>query len=284
VKVKSVILAEMQMFLQRRMEEDEHSAQYINNLSQELNNLREVKAQLQLNLMVQLVLKQGQVEVQSSDFTPDYSNSILLHKGVVEDLNSTIQLLGERKVASMVECKDFRKKIVQVEWECQKMLMQMDDLRNKIRDILKLRITKQAQMYLREANYEGQMNADIMGMERSIEGQEKFHSKVIEKKKNIIKELEKQISQMKREMKVIDRQLKEQHISVSERQNIQEMITTVKSDEDARTRFKDLLQHNKLMELSRSQSEDIEILRNELERQRMKTFPILAEAEQYAYN
>ncbi|XP_041065246.1 cilia- and flagella-associated protein 43 [Carcharodon carcharias] len=282
VKLKAVTLAEMQMFLQRRMEEDDYSGQFINNLTQELNNLREIKSQFQLNLMVQLVLKQGQVEVLSSDFIPDYSNSILLHKGVVEDLNSTIQFLGERKVASMVERKDFRKKIVQVEWECQKMLMQMDDLRNKIRDILKLRITKQAQMYLSEANYENQINANIMGMERSVEGQEKFHSKVVKKKQETIKQLEKQIAQLKREIKVIDQQLKEQHISFSERQNIQEM--TIRSDQDARIRFRDLMQYNKLMELSRTQAEDIAILRNELERQRMKTFPILAEAEQYVYN
>ncbi|XP_043568822.1 cilia- and flagella-associated protein 43 isoform X2 [Chiloscyllium plagiosum] len=283
VRFKAVTLAEMQMFLQRRMEEDENNGQQINNLIQELNNLREIKSQFQLNLMVQLVLKQGQVEVTSSDFIPDYSNSIFLHKGVVEDLNSTIQLLGEKKVASMVECKDFRKKIVQVEWECQKMLMQMDDLHNKIRDILKFKISKQAQMYLREANYDSQINANIMGMERSVQGQEKFHSKVLKKKQEAIKELEKQIAQLKREVKVMDRQLKEQHISVSERQNIQEMITPVESEQDTRNRFRDLMQHNRLMELNRSQAEDIAILRSELERQRMKSFPILAETEQYSY-
>ncbi|XP_060697788.1 cilia- and flagella-associated protein 43 [Hemiscyllium ocellatum] len=283
VRLKAVTLAEMQMFLQRRMEEDENNGQQINNLIQELNNLREIKSQFQLNLMVQLVLKQGQVEVTSSDFIPDYSNSIFLHKGGVEDLNSTIQLLGEKKVASMVERKDFRKKIVQVEWECQKMLMQMDDLHNKIRDILKFKISKQAQMYLREANYDSQINADIMGMERSVQGQEKFHSKVLKKKQEAIKELEKQIAQLKKEMKVMDRQLKEQHISVSERQNIQEMITPVESEKDTRNRFRDLMQHNRLTELSRSQAEDIAILRSELERQRMKSFPILAETEQYSY-
>ncbi|XP_048407438.1 cilia- and flagella-associated protein 43 isoform X2 [Stegostoma tigrinum] len=283
VKQKAATLAEMQMFLQRRMEEDENNAQIINNLIQELNNLREIKSQFQLNLMVQLVLKQGQVEVMNSDFIPDYSNSIFLHKGVVEDLNSTIQLLGEKKVASMVERKDFRKKIVQVEWECQKMLMQMDDLHNKIRDILKLKISKQAQMYLREANYESQINAYIMGMERSVQGQEKFHSKVLKKKQDAIKELEKQIAQLKQEMNGIDRHLKEQHISVSERQNIQEMTTPDESEEDSHNRFRDLMQRNRLMELSRSQAEDIVILRNELERQRMKSFPILVETEQYPY-
>ncbi|XP_067909306.1 cilia- and flagella-associated protein 43 isoform X2 [Heterodontus francisci] len=284
VKLKAVTLAEMQTFFQKRMEEDDYSGQLINNFTQELNNLREIKSQFQLNLMVQLVFKQGQVEVLNNDFIPDYSNSILLHKGVVEDLNSTIQALGEKKVASMVECKDFRKKIVQVEWECQKMLMQMDDLHNKIRDILKLRITKQAQMYLRETHYETQINAHIMGMERSIKGQEQFHSKVAKQKQETIKELEKQITQLKQEIKVIDQQLKEQHISVCERQNIQEMTTMVGSTQDAQTRFRDLMQHNKLVELSRTQAEDIASLRNELERQRMKTFPVLAEIEQYTYN
>lgn len=48
----------------------------------------------------------------------------------------------------MVECKDFKKGIVQLEWEYRKMLMQMDDLHNKIRDILKFTITRQAQMVM----------------------------------------------------------------------------------------------------------------------------------------
>lgn len=45
-----------------------------------------------MNLMVQLVLKQGQVEVMSDDFISEYNTSILLHKAVVEDLNNTIQV------------------------------------------------------------------------------------------------------------------------------------------------------------------------------------------------
>uniref|UniRef100_UPI00398E96F4 cilia- and flagella-associated protein 43 isoform X2 n=1 Tax=Pristiophorus japonicus TaxID=55135 RepID=UPI00398E96F4 len=284
IKLKAVTLAEMHTFLQQRIEEVEKSVQLANSFTLDLSNLRETKSQFQLNLMVQLVLKQGQVEVVSSDFIPDYSNSILLHKGVVEDLNSTIQSLGERKVASMVECKDFKKGIVQLEWEYEKMLMQMDDLHQRIRDILKLRITKQAQMYLRETNYEARVNAHIMGMERSVDGQLKFHSKVIGQKDDRVKDLERQITQLKQELREMDRQLKEQHISVSETQNVHEMTTMAQSSQDARARFKDLVQHNKLMELSRAQAEDIAILRKELERQRMRTFPVLTETEQDDYN
>ncbi|XP_051883623.1 cilia- and flagella-associated protein 43 [Pristis pectinata] len=277
VKLKAVTLAEMQTFLQKRIDEDEHCNQMISNYIQAINNLREIKSQFQLNLMLQLVLKQGQVEVQSDDFISDYSSSILLHKGVVEDLNNTIQLLGEKKVAIMVECKDFKKGIVQLEWEYKKMLMQMDDLHNKIRDILKFRITKQAQMYLREDNYEARVNQHIMVMEQSVEGQETFHDKVILQKGDDIKKLEKQISQLKREIKVMDQLLKEQRISISERQHVQGMTSMVKPEEDARARFKELMQHKRLVELTRAQADDITTLRNELEKQRMRTFPVLTE-------
>lgn len=43
--------------------------------------------------MVQILLKQGQVEVDTGDFTADYSDSLLLNRSVVEDLNNTIRVL-----------------------------------------------------------------------------------------------------------------------------------------------------------------------------------------------
>ncbi|XP_032890082.1 cilia- and flagella-associated protein 43 isoform X2 [Amblyraja radiata] len=280
VKLKAVTLAEMQTFLQKRIEEDEHCNQMITNYTQDISSLCEIKSQFQMNLMVQLVLKQGQVEVTSDDFISEYNNSILLHKAVVEDLNNTIQLLGEKKVVIMVECKDFKKGIVQLEWEYRKMLMQMDDLHNKIRDILKFTITRQAQMYLREDNYEARVTDHIMVMERSVDGQETFHDRVLLQKRDSIKKLQKQISQLKRDLKTMDQLLKEQHISVSERLHIQEMTATIKPEEEARARFKELMQHRKLVELTKAQVEDINTLRIELEKQRMRTFPVLSDREQ----
>lgn len=45
-----------------------------------------------MDIMVQVLLKQGQVEVSTTDLTPDYSASVLLHMSVVEDLNKTIRV------------------------------------------------------------------------------------------------------------------------------------------------------------------------------------------------
>ena len=59
-------------------------------------------------------MKQGQVEIDMGVPIYDYSNTVLVHRNVVEELNETIRTLGESKILSMVESKDFRKGIVQV--------------------------------------------------------------------------------------------------------------------------------------------------------------------------
>jgi hypothetical protein len=44
------------------------------------------------DLEVQLLLKQGQVEVDPGTFIPDYTSSLLIHRSVVEDLNKQIRV------------------------------------------------------------------------------------------------------------------------------------------------------------------------------------------------
>lgn len=58
----------------------------------DVSRLREEKMRFRLDIMVQILIKQGQVEVENGDFIADYSDSLLLHKSVVEDLNGTIRV------------------------------------------------------------------------------------------------------------------------------------------------------------------------------------------------
>lgn len=44
-----------------------------------------------LNLEVQFLLKQGQVEVDMGKFIPDFSDSVLVHRSCIEELNSQIK-------------------------------------------------------------------------------------------------------------------------------------------------------------------------------------------------
>lgn len=70
------------------------------------------------------------------------------------------------------------------------------------------------------------------------------------------------------------------HGTCSQRLILLFLLATIKPEEEARARFKELMQHRRLVELTKAQVEDINTLRMELEKQRMRTFPVLSDREQ----
>ena len=56
------------------------------------NRLKNDQARYNLNLEVQLLLKQGQVEIDPTTFIADYKDSALIHRSVVEELNTNIKV------------------------------------------------------------------------------------------------------------------------------------------------------------------------------------------------
>ena len=68
---------------------------FINNF---VCRLQEDKMIFDLNLEIQFLLKQGQVEVDMGKFIPDFSDSVLVHRSRIEELNSQI------KVHHAVQC------------------------------------------------------------------------------------------------------------------------------------------------------------------------------------
>uniref|UniRef100_A0A670I0J7 Cilia- and flagella-associated protein 43 n=1 Tax=Podarcis muralis TaxID=64176 RepID=A0A670I0J7_PODMU len=215
VKQKALILAEMQTFLQKRTEDDERLRNDIEQVFAELNLLREQKMTFQLDLMVQFLFKQGQVELEGTNLIPDYRDAILISRTIIEELNSVIRAQGERKVASMVESKDFRKGIFQLEWEHKKMRMQVDDLNQKARDIQKLNVTKHHQI----VSY---LNHEVSIMEGTLNFLDKVHKKNVQQCETVMKELEKQISVKDVANRKLSKELQEMLVIVSERRHINE--------------------------------------------------------------
>ncbi|XP_053318960.1 cilia- and flagella-associated protein 43 [Spea bombifrons] len=280
VKRKALILAEMQSFLQRRVAEDEKTRQDMENIMQELNVLRNEKMKFQLDLTVQFLLKQGQVEVENKDLIPDFEDALLLHRSVVEDLNSTIRGLGEQKIASMVESKDFRKGIVQLEWEHKKIRMEMEDLKQKSRDITMLRVSKELQIFLNESDYSKRVSDQLSVLEETLNVQEKHHEKNVKSYKRIVKDIEKDINKKMQANVQLDKDLHDLLLSFSERKHIYEVVGAEKSSEKhSAERYKDLIRRRKLVDLANTQAHEISVLRAEVDRLRMKTFPALIQME-----
>ncbi|ELK04977.1 hypothetical protein PAL_GLEAN10014217 [Pteropus alecto] len=176
VKQKAAGLMEMVAFLRRRVEEDEQVQQDIEKAFHELVLLQEEKVKFQLNLTIQILLKQGQVELENFQLLLEYSDAILINKNIIEDLNSVIRTQGQKKIASMMESKDVHKGIFQIEWDHKKMEMEMEDLNQKAWDIQMLFFSRERQKYLTEPNYETMIAIQIGIMEQTIAVLDKNHT------------------------------------------------------------------------------------------------------------
>ncbi|CAH6943316.1 Cfap43 [Phodopus roborovskii] len=276
VKQKAAGLQEMMTFLRKRLEDDEAVQHEIERVFHELIRLQEEKVKFQVNLTIQILLKQGQVELENFQLILEYSDAILINKNIIEDLNSVIRTQGQKKVASMMESKEVHKGIYQIEWEHKKMEMEMEDLNQKAWDIQMLFFSRDRQKYLNEPNYENVIAIEIGIMEQTINVIDKTHKKNVEHCKKLLRKLGRYSNQKDIANYMLSCNLREELVAISERQDIcNEMGSKLTCEKIAKERYDNLLKKQKLTNISKQQAEQISILQAEVERLRMKTFPAL---------
>ncbi|XP_059737843.1 cilia- and flagella-associated protein 43 isoform X4 [Bos taurus] len=278
VKQKAAGLIEMVAFLRRRTEDDEKVQHEIEKVFHELILLQEEKVKFQLNLTIQILLKQGQVELENFQLMLDYSDAILINKIIIEDLNSVIRTQGQKKVASMMESKEVHKGIFQIEWEHKKMEMEMEDLNQKAWDIQMLFFSRDRQKYLNEPNYETLIAIQIGIMEQTIAVLDKTHKKNVENCKKLLKKLRRYSNQKDIANYTLSCNLREELVAVSERKDIcNAMGSKLTCEKISKERYENMMRQQKLTKISKQQADQISILQAEVERLRMKTFPALVQ-------
>ena len=98
LKEKVHLLAEMTAFGQRRSEEDDKLKYGLEEILGKLKYFNDCQNYFRANLQVQLVIKQGQVEVDMYVPVYDFTNTVLVHRSLAEELNNAIKMLGLQKV------------------------------------------------------------------------------------------------------------------------------------------------------------------------------------------
>ncbi|EDV20844.1 uncharacterized protein TRIADDRAFT_60769 [Trichoplax adhaerens] len=279
VKSKALTLAEMEEFLKKRVKEDDDLREEIESILRSLKRIKDEKVKFMINISIQFLLKQGQVEVYSDDFVPDYSDSILIHRSVIEDLNATIRLLGEAKVSIMNDCKNFRKNIHSLEWEHKQMKMQIEDLHTKTKDIQLLRVTKELQQYLGDEDYQQIHQHEIQMLENTIAKYHHAHEQTIKERKRMFTRLQKLVKAKRSENDSVTNQLDELSLSLTEKKSIFDVNAGGDIEITREKRRKEITTRRKLVDVAKIQAQEVAVLRAEVERLRMKTFPALVQID-----
>ncbi|CAG6016962.1 unnamed protein product [Menidia menidia] len=280
VKIKALILAEMQAFLQRRRDEENAVQQEIKNLSEDLQSLHKKRNHHLTNTMVQVILKQGQVEVPTVDLVADTAETdfILYHRSVVDSLRGIIRNLAGDMVASMEGYKEIRKSIIQLEWEHRVIIMKIEDLHEKMRGIKMLRLSEDQQhmTYRSKTDASSCMSEKVALLEKSIALMKKAHQRGVQQRQKKIERIKKQAAKKAEKNAILERQLPDMQMTVAELRHIFAAAATDENEAAKREeRFQEIVQKKTLEDLAREQSDNLDVLWAEIEHLTMRNFPSL---------
>jgi len=296
----AAVLTEMGGLLQHLTKERDDALAEYNNLQSELRDHHGLMDRELYDIEILFKLKQGQVEVPQAAVVTDYSDAIVIDSDVVESRNRRIFELGKDKTGTLETIKEFRKKLNFIQWEYKMLAMQTTDMEERTKDVHMLRVTKDLQSLLKggeDARHKA--SADLL--ERKIEH---LNTTTQQKEASLRKAhgASAHASKLRKaENAMLEKKLRELQQNVIQREHIRRLRApqggsgggaTQEKGEKARiiggggrieeneatvraaqTNFREVKGRHVLLDTAKRHTEEIDMLRKELDRLRQRTFP-----------
>ncbi|XP_058814019.1 cilia- and flagella-associated protein 43 isoform X2 [Topomyia yanbarensis] len=241
----------------------------------QIRQLLHVKFEDSTNRNVQIILKLGFIEVPMSGHLVDFDSCILIHRTDVDDINVIIKRAGAKKLKAMINAAMFRRRIISLEWEHKALRLKIRDMKDQIKMIEKCKITKEVQEWLKRKEMSTMEDLGQLALEREIENTIYAEDKMLMEVRKSVEELEERIQGKRKENKLLDKQIQELNVDVTE-QHLQKNseLETIK-EEVSRAKMSAIIDRARLVRLVQAQHSQILELGTMLELQRLKTYPTL---------
>jgi WD40 repeat protein len=234
-----------------------------------------------INHEVLISIKQGFVEVPQEAVVTDYTDACLINRNIVSERNERIRELGGGKIAVLESIKDFNKKINLMKWETNYLKMMESNMEEKYMDLHMLRVTKDLQSFLKGGANVDRHKVDYEKAEKKMVYIQKNHTLNLAKIMKAKALKEKEVAQKEAENKRLAAHVAELEKNVAVRASIHRARASggdgvADPNAAGHARMKAIVTRRKLLDLARAQTDEIEFLRQELDRLRQKTFPSFA--------
>lgn len=243
----------------------------------ELTRLQELHEKERYNLELMLRMKQGLVEVPQLPVATDYSSAILVPVDTIEALNKQILKRGSKKIEKLEEIKVSRIDLAKAKWEKRRYELETKDLEERHFEVKMLKSDKRTQNILSGIGLdENKKRAEQL--EKQVEALGKTTAKRVEMLHKKEQTLRKKITEFSDENERLEDEVREMQEQKNQRAELITLKASVsdKAKHDPARKFKQISTRRHLFDLAKQQAEEIEILRDELERLRARTFPSFA--------
>merc|ERR1711865_1281628 len=255
----------------------------ISDLEKERSSIAERIEFYDINLEVLVAVKQGQDEIAQDPVTTDYSDAMLVDRDVVKVTNEAIRKLGKEKVAILTKIKNFRKNINFMLWEHKFLEETANNLDEHYTDLHMLRVTKSLQSFIKDGDTANKQKAEIEKAEAKLEHMKVQHAAKMQKLEAKMNKISHQTDERTAENDRLASQIGQLKGNVEMRESIHRSRFESGDgggEEDpaqqAAQRMRTITMRRKLIDLARAQTDEIEFLRQELDRLRQRTFPSFA--------
>jgi uncharacterized coiled-coil protein SlyX len=284
IKSLGIQLADAESTLMAFTKEANNKRNQLQSLERSLSDLKETRENDSINRVVQIVMKRGLIEVKLTGCFHDFSDSILVHRSDVDDINRVIVKAGMKKLRALENSAIFSRKMTVMEWEHKVLKLKVYDLNEFVKTIEKVKITKEVQTWLKkkEKGWYEDLSEDNLKrqIEISINSQEKILSDILE----IINELENQIEKKRKDLRNLDKQIQNLNIDVSEQNYMRDVEFEREEIRTAKERMANIIERSKFVRLIQFQHSQLLQLTTLLELQRLKTYPTLTQVHSGRYH
>ncbi|XP_044762202.1 cilia- and flagella-associated protein 43 [Coccinella septempunctata] len=220
------------------------------------------------NVQMQIVLKQGFVEVPMHGNISDFQDAILISRKEVEDINTLILENGRIKLNTMRHTMTFHREIMKMEWTHKKLRMHIEDLNEELNDINHLKVTKEMQVYLKGKE-------KSLPFEVGLELLKNSYEIILTEKKVAVGKLKKMINVLREDSRKLDAQIRDINVDVCECKLDKDWELDVEAKKQTDKRMQSMAKRSKMIRKIQENHQTILLLQTELELLRLKTYPTI---------
>jgi len=226
---------------------------------------------------------QGAVEVEESPVVTDMRQSVMCDRAVIEQLNRVILDAGTEQIQRLHEIKNFRRGINLLNWRAKVLDLEYRYYTLLTTEYQLRRVTKKDQETIKAGGQDSKHKNEVQSLERKLQFTKSTMDAKIKEKKKTLKKHENRIQEMTTSNKELSAEIAKLETDVASKQQIVNIRGTVSVQDEQRLsgqkKMDAVVTRRKLVDLVKAQSEEIDFLRNELDRLRRRTFPSFSIAD-----